>query len=147
MSDIRSCFPARPQFSGFMKPCRVEGDVSQLEVYGDIPKEIDGVFYRVMPDPQLPPFIENDPVRKHPTNTISLHIEETERDSGSTVTETSVPSASKTAVHHFGNATCELRSLYGSAKLNAPCSVSSTDQQRIDSKANRLAREVPKQIY
>ncbi|OJJ61765.1 hypothetical protein ASPSYDRAFT_75786 [Aspergillus sydowii CBS 593.65] len=61
MSDIRSCFPARPQFSGFMKPCRVEGDVSQLEVYGDIPKEIDGVFYRVMPDPQLPPFIENDP--------------------------------------------------------------------------------------
>lgn len=68
MSDIRVCFPDRPQFSGFMKPCRVEGDVSQLEVYGEIPKEIDGVFYRVMPDPQLPPFIDNDPVSKHSTN-------------------------------------------------------------------------------
>ncbi|KJK61781.1 Retinal pigment epithelial membrane protein [Aspergillus parasiticus SU-1] len=61
MSEIRVCFPDRPQFSGFMKPCRVEGDVSQLEVYGEIPKEINGVFYRVMPDPQLPPFIDNDP--------------------------------------------------------------------------------------
>lgn len=63
MSQTRACFPNRPQFSGFMKPCRVEGDVSHLEVYGEIPKEIDGVFYRVMPDPQLPPFIDDDPVR------------------------------------------------------------------------------------
>jgi carotenoid cleavage dioxygenase len=27
-----------------------------------LPKELDGTFYRVMPDPQFPPFIENDPV-------------------------------------------------------------------------------------
>lgn len=49
-----------------MQPCRVEGDVYQLEVHGEIPKEIDGVFYRVMPDPQLPPFVEDDPVRRLP---------------------------------------------------------------------------------
>lgn len=55
-------FPNRPQFSGFMRPCRVEGGASDLQVLGEIPKEIDGVFYRIMPDPQLPPFIEDDPV-------------------------------------------------------------------------------------
>ncbi|VBB73831.1 Putative dioxygenase [Podospora comata] len=55
-------FPDRPQFSGFMKPCRLEGEVSHLEVYGAIPDDIDGTFYRVMPDPQLPPFIQDDPV-------------------------------------------------------------------------------------
>lgn len=57
-----SHFPNRPQFSGFMKPCRVEGDIQHLEVYGEIPKNIAGTFYRVMPDPQLPPFIQDDPV-------------------------------------------------------------------------------------
>lgn len=56
-------FPNRPQFSGFMKPCRFEAEVQNLEVYGEIPQDIDGTFYRVMPDPQLPPFFENDPVR------------------------------------------------------------------------------------
>ncbi|KAJ5915765.1 lignostilbene dioxygenase [Penicillium verhagenii] len=54
-------FPNEPQFSGFMKPCRVEGDVQNLEVCGELPKEIDGTFFRVMPDPQMFPFIENDP--------------------------------------------------------------------------------------
>jgi carotenoid cleavage dioxygenase-like enzyme len=45
-----------------MSPCRFEGEVQNLEVRGEIPLEIDGTFYRVMPDPQLPRFIENDPV-------------------------------------------------------------------------------------
>ena len=61
-SALRRAFPDRPQFSGFMKPCRFEGEVRNLEVRGTIPQEIDGTFYRVMPDPQLPPFIDNDPV-------------------------------------------------------------------------------------
>lgn len=64
MSEPRSAFPDRPQFSGFMRPCRVEGEASNLEVVGNVPKEIDGVFYRAMPDPQFPPFIDNDPVRE-----------------------------------------------------------------------------------
>ncbi|PYI02460.1 lignostilbene dioxygenase [Aspergillus sclerotiicarbonarius CBS 121057] len=54
-------FPDRPQFSAFMKPCRVEGEAHNLEVHGDIPTDIDGRFFRVMPDPQMPPFIEDDP--------------------------------------------------------------------------------------
>jgi hypothetical protein len=56
-------FPDRPQFSGFMKPCRFEGEIRHLEVNGIIPKELDGTFYRVMPDPQFPPFNDDDPVR------------------------------------------------------------------------------------
>ncbi|KAF2801522.1 carotenoid oxygenase [Mytilinidion resinicola] len=57
----RSAFPDLPQFSGFMKPCRFEGEVQNLEIRGEIPSEVDGTFYRVMPDPQLSPLIENDP--------------------------------------------------------------------------------------
>lgn len=61
-SGVRSTFPNQPQFSGFMKPCRFEGNINSLEIRGHIPEDIDGTFYRVMPDPQLPPLIENDPV-------------------------------------------------------------------------------------
>lgn len=57
-------FPPYPQFSRFMKPCRFEGEVRNLEVEGEIPGEIDGTFYRVMPDPQFVPFVKNDPVRE-----------------------------------------------------------------------------------
>lgn len=55
-------YPDKPQFSGFMYPCRFEGEVQNLAVRGSIPDELDGVFYRVMPDPALPPLVENDPV-------------------------------------------------------------------------------------
>jgi carotenoid cleavage dioxygenase len=60
--EARKSFPNQPQFSGFMKPCRFEGEVRHLEVHGTIPPELDGTFYRVMPDPQLPPINEDDPV-------------------------------------------------------------------------------------
>jgi len=45
-----------------MKPCRFEGEIQHLEIEGDLPRELNGTFYRVMPDPQFAPFIENDPV-------------------------------------------------------------------------------------
>ncbi|KAF2432513.1 hypothetical protein EJ08DRAFT_120986 [Tothia fuscella] len=63
-TQIIRAFPDLPQFERFMKPCRFEGKIQNLEVRGSIPSEIDGTFYRVMPDPQLPPLIENDPVRQ-----------------------------------------------------------------------------------
>lgn len=56
-------FPNNPQFTGFMKPCRFEGEIQNLEVEGCIPESINGTFYRVMPDPQMPPLVENDPVK------------------------------------------------------------------------------------
>jgi len=55
-----SHFPDEPPFSGFMAPCRFEGEVQNLAVRGTIPEGINGTFYRVMPDPALPPYIEND---------------------------------------------------------------------------------------
>ncbi|KAK0648093.1 putative lignostilbene dioxygenase [Cercophora newfieldiana] len=61
LPEVQTHFPLRPQFQGFMKPSGVEGDVFNLEIQGKIPDDIDGTFYRVMPDPQFPPFIDNDP--------------------------------------------------------------------------------------
>ncbi|KAH7357394.1 carotenoid oxygenase [Pyrenochaeta sp. MPI-SDFR-AT-0127] len=60
-TQARRAYPKLPQFSEFMKPCRFEGEIQNLEVQGKIPDEIDGTFYRVMPDPQFPPIFENDP--------------------------------------------------------------------------------------
>jgi carotenoid cleavage dioxygenase-like enzyme len=58
---VSQAWPETPQFTAFMKPCRFEGELQNLEVsHGKIPLEIDGTFYRVMPDPQLRPFIEDD---------------------------------------------------------------------------------------
>ncbi|KAL0471614.1 carotenoid oxygenase 1 [Neurospora intermedia] len=47
--------------AGFMRPVRFEGEITNLEVVGEIPKSIEGTFYRVMPEPHLPSFIPNDP--------------------------------------------------------------------------------------
>ncbi|KAH8586910.1 putative lignostilbene dioxygenase [Bisporella sp. PMI_857] len=54
-------YPNHPQFHGFMKPCRFEGGVQNLEVKGAVPSSIEGTFYRVMPDPLFVPFIKTDP--------------------------------------------------------------------------------------
>lgn len=52
-----------PQVAGFHRPTRFEGDIGNLEVFGEIPKGINGTFYRVMPEPQFPSFTGNDVVR------------------------------------------------------------------------------------
>ncbi len=48
-------FPNTPSFTGFNKPSRIEADIYDLQHEGEIPKELDGAFYRVQPDPQFPP--------------------------------------------------------------------------------------------
>ena len=53
-------FPNTMNFTGANKPVRIQGDVMDLEVEGDIPADLDGAFYRVGPDPQLPPRLEDD---------------------------------------------------------------------------------------
>lgn len=89
-----NAFNDKPQFQGFMKPCRYEGEVQNLEVFGEIPTEVDGTFYRVMPDPQFAPFIEDDPVSLLGS---SLCIWLTRFVSGSMAMATSAPSESMTA--------------------------------------------------
>jgi carotenoid cleavage dioxygenase-like enzyme len=47
-------------FKGFNSPTRYEGEIFDLEVYGEIPKAIDGTFYRIQPDHRFPPTYEDD---------------------------------------------------------------------------------------
>lgn len=48
-------FPKSPTFMTIDEPFRFEGDLFDLEVEGEIPKELDGTFFRVGPDQQFPP--------------------------------------------------------------------------------------------
>jgi hypothetical protein len=107
-SQSLASFPSLPQFSEFMKPCRFEGEIQHLEVQGEIPPEIDGTFYRVMPDPQFPPFVENDPV----CSPLRMYrcIGLPRKRSGSMATAISVPSESRTGVVTSSNVMFGLKS-------------------------------------
>jgi len=48
-------FPQTPDYIGHNEPVRIECDIFDLIVEGEIPKEINGVWYRSIPDPQYPP--------------------------------------------------------------------------------------------
>ena|SRR5579859_331894 len=48
-------YPNNPWFQGFEAPCRFEGELYDFIIEGTLPAEIDGTFYRTMPDPQYPP--------------------------------------------------------------------------------------------
>ncbi len=53
-------FPNSPSFTGPFAPIRVEADVEDLDIEGDIPADLDGAFYRVQPDPKFPPLLGDD---------------------------------------------------------------------------------------
>ncbi|MED4602425.1 carotenoid oxygenase family protein [Paenibacillus validus] len=53
-------FPDLPIYTGFNTPSRMEVDIYDVEVDGDIPADINGAFYRVGPDPQYPPLLGHD---------------------------------------------------------------------------------------
>ena len=53
-------FPDLPMFSGVNAPSRIEADIQDLEVIGEIPAGINGAFYRVAADHHYPPRFEND---------------------------------------------------------------------------------------
>lgn len=54
-------FPPTAEFSGpLYSPSRIEADVLDLEVEGNLPDSIRGVFYQVAPDPQYPPMLGSD---------------------------------------------------------------------------------------
>jgi carotenoid cleavage dioxygenase-like enzyme len=57
---MSAAFPSTPTFTGFNEPCRIEADVFDLEVEGDLPSELDGTFYRCGPDPCFPPRLGED---------------------------------------------------------------------------------------
>ena len=55
-----SHFPTQRGFSGTLRPLRLEGDILDLEVEGEVPGQLNGTFHRVHPDAQFPPLFEND---------------------------------------------------------------------------------------
>ncbi len=53
-------FPTTPAFTGYNAPSRVEADIFDLEVHGQLPRELNGAWYRMTPDPQFPPRLGDD---------------------------------------------------------------------------------------
>ncbi len=53
-------FPETPAFTGYNAPSRVEADIFDLEIHGELPAEINGCWYRMTPDPQYPPRLGDD---------------------------------------------------------------------------------------
>lgn len=52
---LKSGWPVTTDLIGSNLPSRMEGEVGDLVVYGKIPEELDGTFYRVMSDPYFKP--------------------------------------------------------------------------------------------
>lgn len=53
-------FPNNPTFTGLNTPVRAEVEIRDLEVEGVIPAEIEGSFFRAVPDPAYPPMLGDD---------------------------------------------------------------------------------------
>jgi len=53
-------FPDTPTFTGFNAPVRIEGEIRDLEVEGEIPDGLEGAFYRCGPDFRFPPRLGDD---------------------------------------------------------------------------------------
>ena len=53
-------YPDTVEFNGLNRPVRLEVSVRDLDVEGTIPSEIEGAFFRAVPDPAHPPMFEKD---------------------------------------------------------------------------------------
>jgi carotenoid cleavage dioxygenase-like enzyme len=56
----RRAYPDTVAFRGFFAPSRIEADVYDLDVDGQIPPELYGAFYRAAADTQFPPRRQDD---------------------------------------------------------------------------------------
>jgi len=57
---MTTAFPNTPDFTGHNAPSRIECDLFDLVVEGTIPEEIQGSWFRSVPDPQYPPMLGDD---------------------------------------------------------------------------------------
>jgi carotenoid cleavage dioxygenase len=53
-------FPDTRGFTGTLRPLRIEGDILDLEIEGEVPPQLNGTFHRVHPDGQFPPRFADD---------------------------------------------------------------------------------------
>jgi carotenoid cleavage dioxygenase-like enzyme len=52
-------FPANPNYMGLNAPLGNEYDIADLKIEGTIPADVEGRFFRAVPDPAYPPFMED----------------------------------------------------------------------------------------
>jgi carotenoid cleavage dioxygenase-like enzyme len=52
-------YPDAPEFTGLNAPLGEEYEVPDLAIEGEIPGDVEGVFFRAVPDPAFPPFVED----------------------------------------------------------------------------------------
>ncbi len=52
-------FPPTPEYSGLNTPIREEYQLEALMVQGRLPAEVEGAFFRAVPDPAFPPYLED----------------------------------------------------------------------------------------
>ena len=52
-------FPDTFEYTGLNTPLGEEYEIGSLAVEGRIPADVDGVFFRAVPDPAFPPFVED----------------------------------------------------------------------------------------
>jgi len=57
---MSNAFPSAMDYTGFNAPSRIECDVHDLVVEGQIPAEVNGSWYQTVPDPQYAPMIPPD---------------------------------------------------------------------------------------
>ncbi|KAH8594523.1 lignostilbene-alpha,beta-dioxygenase-like protein [Bisporella sp. PMI_857] len=62
LHGLKPTWPVAADLLGSNLPCRLEGEIADLVVYGEVPKEINGTFFRVMCDPFVPPHPNNVPL-------------------------------------------------------------------------------------
>jgi carotenoid cleavage dioxygenase len=53
-------FPETMDFGGWNAPSRIECDIYDLVIEGNLPEEINGSWFRSIPDPQYPPMLGDD---------------------------------------------------------------------------------------
>jgi carotenoid cleavage dioxygenase-like enzyme len=59
MEAAVNSFPDTPDYTGLNTPVGEEYDIASLDVEGEIPGDVEGTFFRAVPDPAFPPFIED----------------------------------------------------------------------------------------
>ena len=52
-------FPETLDYTGLNTPVGEEYDIESLDVDGDIPGDVEGSFFRAVPDPAFPPYMED----------------------------------------------------------------------------------------
>lgn len=52
-------YPEMPEYQGLNAPLGDEYDVGDLAIEGHLPAEVEGTFFRAVPDPAFPPFVED----------------------------------------------------------------------------------------